>query len=78
MPCVTGDRVTAQPALHHPSLDRPIAFWGDVALFPMLDRLNTAVSPIELTTFLGKSMGAARAQHLLEWLWERRVVEAAM
>ena len=77
MPCVTGDRVTAQPALQHPGLDRPIAFWGDVALFPMLDRLNAAVLPLELVPLLGKSMGMDRAQHLLEWLWKRRVLEAA-
>lgn len=78
MPCVTGDRVTAQSALQHPSLDRPIAFWGDVALFPMLDRLHTAVRPLELIPFLGTSMGMDRAHHLLEWLWKRGVVEAAM
>ncbi|VWD01351.1 flavin-dependent monooxygenase QhpG [Burkholderia lata] len=75
VPCATGDRVTAHPALQHPGLDRPVAFWNGVALFPLLDMLTRATHPLELIAFLGRSMDAARAQQLLEWLWSRQMVE---
>lgn len=78
VPCATGDRVTAHPALQHPSLDRPVAFWNGVALFPLLDMLTRATHPLELIAFLGRSMEAARAQQLLEWLWSKQMVEPAV
>ncbi|TKC90300.1 FAD-dependent oxidoreductase [Trinickia terrae] len=78
MPCATGDRVTAHPALQHPSLDHPVAFWNGVALFPLLDMLTRATHPLELIAFLCRSMEAAKARQLLEWLWSKRVVEPAV
>lgn len=77
IPCAKGDRVTAQPALQHPSLDRPVAFWNGVALFPLLEMLTRATHPFELVAFLGKSMKTEKAQQLLEWLWRQRIIESS-
>ena len=35
IPCIIGDYVTAQPAIHHPSLSRPVAFLNDIPLGPV-------------------------------------------
>ncbi|GAB2874709.1 hypothetical protein GCM10027093_07710 [Paraburkholderia jirisanensis] len=76
MPCATGDRITAQAALRHPNLDRPIAYWDGVALFPLIGALTRSTLPLELMTFLGRSMETASAHKLLEWLWNKRIIES--
>ncbi|MGU7782854.1 flavin-dependent monooxygenase QhpG [Burkholderia sp. PU8-34] len=77
VPCATGDRVTAHPALQHPNLDRPVAFWEGVALVPLLSALTRETRPLELVELLGRSMETAKARRLLEWLWSKRIVEPA-
>jgi 2-polyprenyl-6-methoxyphenol hydroxylase-like FAD-dependent oxidoreductase len=78
MPCATGDRVVAHRALQHPSLERPVAFWGGVALCQHLEMLTRTTTPFELVAFLGRSMEMAKAQKLLVWLWGQRMVELAI
>ncbi|WP_157652898.1 NAD(P)/FAD-dependent oxidoreductase [Burkholderia ubonensis] len=77
VPCATGDRVIGHPALQHPNLDRPVAFWDGVALVPLLGALTRAALPLELIGSLGGSMEPANARRLLEWLWSKRIVEPA-
>lgn len=40
VPCIVGDFVAIKPALHHPGLDRPIAFVGGWELGPLLGPLS--------------------------------------
>ncbi|WP_174989537.1 hypothetical protein [Burkholderia lata] len=49
-----------------------------MALFPLLDMLTRATHPLELIAFLGRSMEAASARQLLEWLWSRQMIEPAV
>lgn len=73
--CVTGEKVERLPALQHPSLEHPVAFWENEILLPRVGVLlqNTAVSSV--LGILGHSMGLQKAQRLIAWFWKRGLLE---
>lgn len=76
-PCATHDAIEIRPALTHPHLERPLAFWENEAILPRLDILLHATPLVLLLASLSPSMGREKAFRLLLWLWQRGVVDAS-
>lgn len=74
-PCVTGDKVELLPAIRHPHLEHPLAFWEDEALLPRLGMLLQAATLGVVLGVLKQTMDGQKAQRLLAWLWRRGVLE---
>lgn len=73
--CVVQDQVQQLPALTHPGLARPLAFYEDQALLPRLDILRHQTRCADVLQLLGVSMEKQKAQRLLAWLWRLGVIE---
>lgn len=77
MPCIIDNLVDLVPALHHPALERPVAYLGGTALAPLLGDLAHADSPAQLVEKWSRRVPAARAHAILDWLIACGVLEAA-
>lgn len=77
IPGIIDDLVDLVPALHHPALDRPIAYLGGTALALLLEDLAYADSPARLIEKWSRRIPPARAHAILDWLIARGVIEAA-
>ncbi|HWX02761.1 flavin-dependent monooxygenase QhpG [Collimonas sp.] len=77
LPCVVGDKVELLPAMRHPHLERPLAFWENEAILPGLGILLQKASSASVLGLLGQSMSLQKARRLLAWLWQRGLVEIA-
>jgi flavin-dependent dehydrogenase len=75
LPCITGDKVELLPAMRHPQLERPLAFWENEAILPRLEILSQKAALSSVLDLLGQSMGLQKARRLLTWLWRRGLVE---
>lgn len=73
--CVVDDKVEVLPAMRHPHLERPLAFWENEALLPRLGALSNNTRLSSLLDFLGTTMGQQKARRLLDWLWKLGLVE---
>ncbi|MGP0087519.1 MAG: tryptophan 7-halogenase [Steroidobacteraceae bacterium] len=78
IPCIVDDLIDLVPALHHPALDRPVAYLGDTALAPLLGDVGHADSPVCLVEKWSRRVSPARAHAILDWLVARGVLEAAL
>ncbi|SFI33587.1 NAD(P)/FAD-dependent oxidoreductase [Nitrosomonas sp. Nm34] len=75
-PCVMNDRVQLWPALQHPHLESPLAFLENEALLPRLAILWHQPTLAAVLGLLSQSMSIHKARRLLEWLWQRGLLEA--
>lgn len=75
LPCATGDKVELLPAMRHPHLERPLAFWENEAVLPRLEILSQQTSLSSARDLLAQTMGLQKAQRLLTWLWQRGLLE---
>ncbi|MBL8810736.1 MAG: tryptophan 7-halogenase [Planctomycetaceae bacterium] len=75
-PVMKSDRISLEPALHHPRLDRPVAFVGETEVCPLLRGLNGnhTVGAI-LAAWESKIPGNLGLQ-IIQWLWEHEVLVA--
>jgi hypothetical protein len=76
-PAIAGDLVTMQDALSHPSLDRPAAFLGDVALAPLIAQITAGANAAAIVAAWSARLSTDRCWRLMEWFWERRIVVPA-
>lgn len=74
-PCVTDNQVELIPALQHPHLERPVAFWENEALLPRLGILSQKATLSAVLAILNQSMSMHKAQRLLVWLWQWGLLE---
>jgi hypothetical protein len=75
-PCVVDDRVQLREAVHHPRLDGPVAFLGDIEVVPLL-RLAIATAPLspgQCLALWSRVLPAATAMRLLLWLLRHEVL----
>lgn len=75
LPCAMADKVKLLPAMRHPHLERPLAFWENEAVLPRLEILSQQTRLASARDLLGQTMGLQKAQRLLTWLWQRGLLE---
>jgi flavin-dependent dehydrogenase len=71
VPCLQGDLVEAKLALHHPDLDRPVAYLGEIELGPLLDHLHQGTTLRALIQAWSERVTLDRALRIAGWLGDR-------
>jgi hypothetical protein len=73
-PVVVGDVIRPVLALHHPALERPAAYLGDVALAPLLTDVGGGRSAGAILSRWSKRVPVRRGEAILQFLWESGIV----
>jgi flavin-dependent dehydrogenase len=76
-PVVQGDVIVAAAALRHESLERPVAFVGEVEIVPLLRRIEPGQSARAAVQTWSDRMPADLGWKIMHWLWQRRIVVPA-
>lgn len=71
LPCIDGAFVTLKPALHHPSLDRPVTFVGGCEMPPLVQRVRTGMKPMEIALLWSDRISIKTGLALTGWLLEK-------
>jgi flavin-dependent dehydrogenase len=77
VPTLEGHHITRHRAVTHPSLDRPVAFVGGVAIAPLCAGLKRACSPSAIAEAWSAELPPRVCRDLLHWLWSRGIVISA-
>ena len=70
-PCIDGAFVTVKPALHHPSLDRPVAYVGGCEVTPLLRQLPAGLTPIQIARLWSDRLPLKTGLAITGWLASR-------
>jgi hypothetical protein len=73
-PCVTGDFVRSVPALVHPRLGRPVAFFGDVEASRLLGSLPEGATAAEIVRAWAPRVAPREGFELLSRLYRAGVL----
>src|SRR6266404_1535830 len=67
-PCLHGDFVSLASALHHPRLAAPLVFLGGRELAPLLQRLPSGKTPLQIAQFWSSHMPLESGMAIAGWL----------
>lgn len=76
VPVVLETHIVGSPALHHPALDRPVAFLGGQDLVALLADLGPGDTADRLRAAWSDKLPAGLAGQIFQWLWERGILVA--
>lgn len=76
-PTICCEFVEPRLAVSHPSLDRSVAFLGDVPVAGLLPRPGETETLSELCRKLSASLTIKQASEVLDWLWQNEILIAA-
>jgi flavin-dependent dehydrogenase len=74
VPVIERDHITLRKGLHHPSLERPFAYLGGVAVETLLERVASSDSLETLGSELAQDTGGERGRRMVSWLVEQRIL----
>jgi hypothetical protein len=77
VPCLRGHFVAYQRALTHPVLPRPVAYWADIELAPLLELLPAPTPVAEVIRRWATQIPPASALALFRWLWGQAILVAS-
>jgi hypothetical protein len=73
-PVINGDVICRQPALVHPSLDRPVAWLGGVPIATVIGAIRSSMTVAELLSEFSGQLTPASIRAALSWLLTRGIV----
>ncbi len=76
-PCLGVTTVSNQPVLRHPGLPRPVAYWNEIPLVPLLKMVFHRPTVAELVGSWAKLIATPQALGLFRWLWSEQVLVPA-
>ncbi|WP_438828793.1 flavin-dependent monooxygenase QhpG [Streptomyces klenkii] len=76
-PCVVGDQVSFRPALSHPTLARPVAYLGGLALAPLAESLSGDHTLAETLRAWSRTMAPGQAMAIARWLHQHDIMTVA-
>lgn len=74
VPVIERDHITLRKGLHHPSLERPFAYLGGIAVETLLERVASSDSLEALGSELARDTGHERGRRMVSWLVEQRIL----
>jgi flavin-dependent dehydrogenase len=74
---VEADAIVAAAALRHESLERPVAFVGEIEIVPLLRRIEPGQTARATVQTWSEQMPAELGWKIMHWLWQRRIVVPA-
>lgn len=73
-PTIRGDIIVSSPALHHESLDRPVAFLGGVEIVPLLGQIGCGQTAEAIVRNWSEHLPVELGWKIMDWLWQRKIV----
>ncbi|HAZ47322.1 MAG TPA: hypothetical protein DDW76_33045 [Cyanobacteria bacterium UBA11369] len=73
-PVIKGNLIENVKALHHPGLERPVAYLGNVAIASFLDELIAGQTVLELMQQWSKQQPLPICWQRLQWFWSRHIL----
>jgi flavin-dependent dehydrogenase len=73
-PCVTGDFVRSVPALVHPGIERPVAYFGEVEVSRLLGSLPEGGTTAEIVRAWAPRVPPREGFELVSWLYHAGVL----
>jgi hypothetical protein len=73
-PVIQGNLIEKVKALHHPGLDRPVAYLGNVAIASFLEELVAGQTVLELMQKWSKQQTLPICWQLLQWFWSKHIL----
>jgi flavin-dependent dehydrogenase len=73
-PVIQGDTVVATLAVRHETLERPVAFLGEVALVPLLRQMRSGHTAEAIVQTWSARLSVELSWKILQWLWYQRIV----
>ena len=73
-PAIKGNLIEKVKALHHPGLERPVAYLGNVAIASFLDELIAGQTVLELMQQWSKQQTLPISWQLLQWFWSQHIL----
>ena len=74
MPVICGDVIVNTLALHHPSLDRPVAYLSNVQIAPLVASLRTERTVQDALASWSPFMSTDLSWRILRWLWSQTIL----
>jgi hypothetical protein len=66
--------VGSQLALHHPKLDRPVAFLGNQSIVPLLKQIKSEESIEAIIAHWKSEISPDLGKQIVQWLWQHEVL----
>ena len=73
-PIIKEDMIVSMPALHHDTLDRPVAFIGGVEIVPLLRQIRSGQTIQEVLETWSKTLPTELGFEIMTWLWFRKII----
>ncbi|MEG4407612.1 flavin-dependent monooxygenase QhpG [Microcoleus sp. MON2_D5] len=73
-PVIQGNLIEKVKALHHPGLDRPVAYLGNVVIASFLEELVAGQTVLELMQKWSKQQSLPICWQLLQWFWSQHIL----
>jgi flavin-dependent dehydrogenase len=73
-PVIQGNSIRFVNALHHPNLETPIAYLGNVAIGSLLDKLVAGQTVVNLMKQWSKQQDQSICWQLLQWFWSHHII----
>lgn len=73
-PVAIGDLIEVRPALHHPEMRRPAAFFEGMEIAPLLERLRATTRVSAAVDDWAKSHQPKKCWALMQWLWQHNII----
>lgn len=74
VPVIQGNSIRLVNALYHPILENPVAYLGNVAISPLLDKLMTGQTVADLMQNWSELQDLSTSWQLLQWFWFRHII----
>jgi flavin-dependent dehydrogenase len=68
-PVLSGAFIRRAPALSHPCLERPVAYFGGVALAPLVEDAGGASTADQILLRWTRRMPPETARSIMDWMW---------
>lgn len=73
-PVIQGDAIRFINALHHPRLESPVAYLGNLAIVPLLNELVAGQTILELIQQWSNQHDLSTCWQVLQWLWFQQII----
>jgi flavin-dependent dehydrogenase len=73
-PVIQGDTVVSTLAVRHETLERPVAFLGEVDLVPLLRQIRSGQTAEAIVQTWSERLSVELSWKIMRWLWYQRIV----
>ena len=74
-PVLSGALIRRTPALSHPGLEQPVAYFAGVALAPLVEDANGAAATDQILSRWTRHLPPETARNILSWMWSVGILD---